>query len=245
MSRAGGLSEDDVWFRYKFTFPDGKTKEFHIALDDKHLSLVSEKKPSYPEWTRLTNHQCTNCPLREDTHPRCPIAENLVEVVDSFKQEISYEKVDVEISTPSRSYRKETSLQIALSSLIGIYMVTSGCPIMDKLRPLVRTHLPFATLRETTYRAMSMYLLAQFFLQKNGRSPDWTCEGLVNIYKEIRTVNKGFHERLLHALEQDAGLNAIIHLDCYADFTNMSLLEKGLEEIEEFFQAYLEEKPTS
>ena len=54
-------------------------------------------------------------------------------------------------------------------SLIGIYMVTSGCPIMDKLRPMARFHLPFASTEETIYRAISTYLLGQYFLEQKGK----------------------------------------------------------------------------
>ena len=129
---------------------------------------------------------------------------------------------------------------MALSALVGIYMVTSGCPHLDKLRPMVASHLPFATWQETTYRAISMYWLAQYIRKQHGREPDWTLEGLAKIYEEIMTVNRCFQRRVADVQVADAGMNALLRLDCYAQFTNRVLLRKNLGEIERLFPPYLE-----
>ncbi len=232
-------SENGVWFRYKFSSVQGRAREVTVRLEPRTLALIPAKRRAYPDWTCLTYQQCTICPLRPNTHPRCPVAANLVEVVEHFKDAFSYEETDVEISTENRTYAKRVPLQDGLSALVGIYMVTSGCPVLDKLRPLVYTHSPFASLQETTYRAIAMYWLAQLFLKKRGKEPDWELEGLAKIYQEVVTVNSCFHLRILEVHVGDAGLNALIQLDCYAQFTNMLLLRKGLGEIEQIFHAYL------
>ena len=182
-----------IWIHYRFTSPQGRVREFRVDLDPDTLGLIAKERDDYPEWTRLTHHQCTNCPLRPEEHPRCPVAANLMEVVEYFKGDVSYEQTEVEISTENRTYRKRAPLQDGLSALVGIYMVTSGCPILDKLRPLVHSHLPFASLEETTYRAVAMYWLAQFFRKQRGKEPDWSLEGLASIYQEIVQVNRCFH----------------------------------------------------
>ena len=92
--------------------------------------------------------------------------------MDFLGHAFSYEEVDVRISTDERSYVKHTTMSEALSSLLGVYMVTSGCPIMDKLRPMVRFHLPMASSEETTFRAIAMYLVAQYFRARHGQDPD-------------------------------------------------------------------------
>ncbi len=232
---------ENIWIQYRFTSPQGRVHEFRVDLDPDTLGLIVKERDDYPEWTRLTHHQCTNCPLRPEDHPRCPVAANLMEVVEYFKGAVSYEQTEVEISTQNRTYRKRAPLQDGLSALVGIYMVTSGCPILDKLRPLVHSHLPFATLEETTYRAVAMYWLAQFFRKQQGKEPDWSLEGLASIYQEIVLVNRCFHKRILGVHVADAGLNALLQLDCYAQFTNMLLLRKNLGEIERLFHAYLED----
>ena len=107
-----------------------------------------------------------------------------------------YPEVDVVVSSEARSYMKRTSLQQGLSALMGIYMVTSGCPVMAKLKPMVRHHLPFATIEETTYRVLSTYLLSQYFIGKRGGEPDWEMKNLLQLYDEIKQVNASVCRRL-------------------------------------------------
>lgn len=241
MATGGTGVRKPIWYHYKFTSPQQQVREIHVDLDPGTLSLIGKARDEYPSWTQLTHCRCTNCPLHAQEHPRCPVAANLVEIVEHFRDALSYEQTDVEVSSRDRTYRKRTSLQDSLSALVGIYMVTSGCPILDKLRPLVQTHLPFSTREETTYRAVAMYWLAQYFRMQRGRKPDWELEGLAKIYEEISTVNGCFHRRVSEVCIADAGLNALIQLDCYAQFTNRLLLLKNLGEIEWLFQAYLED----
>lgn len=126
-----------------------------------------------------------------------------------------------------------------LAGLIGIVMVTSGCPILDKLRPMVRGHLPFPEVSETVYRAISMYLLAQFFVYKRGGRPDWDLKHLVDIYEAISNVNVDFVRRLKTIKLQDASLNGLVSLNCFADIAVISILDHSLNEIENLFSAYL------
>lgn len=237
-NNGNGKHEGTLAFNYRFTFANGKVHEFYIELDKENLSLRFPHKDSYPDWTRLSHHQCANCPLNEKDSPRCPVAQNLVDVIEFFKDAVSHERAKVEISSESRTYSKETALQDGISSLVGIVMVTSGCPIMDKLKPMVKTHLPFATGEETMYRAISMYLLAQYFTYKRGGKPDWDLDNLAKIYEAVRVVNKSFCQRLSSACVQDANLNAVIHLDCFADRAAFSLEEKHLDTFEKLFEAY-------
>jgi hypothetical protein len=237
-------TENCIWFRYRFTSPQDRVREVLVRLDPDTLGLIAEERAGYPEWTRLTHHQCANCPLRPADHPRCPVAANLVEVIECFKDSVSCEPTEVEIATESRTCQKRAPLQDGLSALVGIYMVTSGCPILDKLRPMVQSHLPFATREETTYRAIAMYWLAQFFRRQRGLAPDWELAGLARIYEEIITVNRSFRLRIADDQLADAGLNALFRLDCYAQITNRLLLRKNLGEIERLFRGYLGGGPT-
>ena len=232
------MAKKTLTFDYRFKREDGSVNQFRIELDPASLEMILPAKKGYPEWTKLTFHQCANCPLKPESDPYCPIAKNLSEIIEFFKSSISFEEVDVEITTPARTYSKHTSLQDAMSSLIGIFMVTSGCPVMDKLRPMVRTHLPFATLEESMYRALSMYLMAQYFIVKHGGTPDWNMHDLVNIFQDVRVVNNHFFKRIAKIQVQEASLNAVVHLDCFANFTSSVLLEKNLDEMEKMFAAY-------
>lgn len=224
--------------KYRFKFDNWTERDFLILLDKETLSLVKPVRDICPDWTRLKNNQCANCPFHEEEHPYCPVAVNLIEIIDFFGQSMSHEEVEVIIETDERTYYKKTALQFGVSSLIGIYMVTSGCPIMDKLRPMVSFHLPFATVVETTYRVMSMYLLAQYFLYKRGHEPDMDLHKLSQTYEGIRVVNEHFCKRLLSINIQDASLNALVNLDVFAYSVTSSINERMLDEIEILFRGY-------
>ena len=117
----------------------------------------------------MESFRCSNCKLDEKTE-YCPVIVNLLDIVDSFSGMNSYKKCDIIIETEEREYhKKDVSLQSAVSSLMGIYMPTSGCPTLDMLRPMVKFHLPFATLDETVYRAVSMFLVAEYLRKSRGK----------------------------------------------------------------------------
>lgn len=233
-----GGEADILEYHYKFVFPDGDAKDFCVRLDAGSLRIRSDERDGSPDWTRLSCEQCPNCPLTEDAHPRCPVAESLVGVIDFFKDRLSIETVTLEVSTGPRTYSGETPLAKGVSSLIGLHMVTSGCPILGKLKPMVRTHLPFPTLQETHYRMLAMYMLAQYFRMRKGEKPDWVMEGLVPMVNEIRDVNRSFCARLKSFCQEDASLNAVIRLDCFADSSSLVVEEDRLDRIGESFDAF-------
>lgn len=225
--------------KYRFHFPGDQNESFDLALDPADLSYQPAASTETPEWTRLENNKCPNCPLNEKDSPHCPVARNLAPMISRFINRLSYEEVDVEVITAGREYRKHISLQKAISSLFGVVMSTSGCPVLDKMRPMVMTHLPFSELEEARYRSISMYLLAQLFRARKGLAPDWELKGLETIYAAVTLVNRAFIGRL-HAvpLLEDASLNAIIGLDCFC-LSNERFMNRSLEKLERLFQMYL------
>jgi hypothetical protein len=236
--------EETVKIEYEFKLKSGNTKNFSVRLRKHSMQFVSEQTTTVRPWTKLTHHQCPNCPLKPETNYNCPIAANLVDVIESFKDSLSIEEADITIRSESREYHKRSTVQYGIGSMMGLYMVTSGCPIMDKLRPMVFTHLPFSSLEETLFRAISMYLLAQFFRQQEGKTPDWKLEDFTKIYEDIATVNQSFTKRLLSINPADASLNALVGLDCFASIAAFSTVEDNLKEFETLFEAYLQRGDT-
>jgi len=232
-----------VTFRYHFRLSDGEEKSFLVELDFDTLAILTAPRTAYPEWTALSHHKCPNCPLNEAEHPRCPVAANIVDVVEFFRDSISHEEAEVTVEADGRRYVKETSLQQAISSLIGIYMVTSGCPILNKLRPMVDTHLPFMSSSESVYRTLSMYLLAQYFRMKNGDTPDWNLDGVVTFLREARTTNHAFCRRLQSLGIKDASLNAMNSLNAMGEITRLSLESGDLTRWEAIFLEHFGERP--
>ena len=235
------MSDQDNIFsiKYRFIFDNGLQKIFNIELDEDNLNLISSPDKIHPDWTRLSCNKCPNCPLKEDEHKYCPVAVNLEDVIDFLSKYLSYDEVTVEIFTKQRTYAKRVPIATAATSLIGICMVTNECPIMSKLKPMVRFHLPFASEFETKYRAISMYLLSQFLLYKKGNTPDWEMKNLGDIYKDINIVNKAFSERLQVLNVMDSSLNAILNLDCFAYSVQFSIDSQTFDDIEPLFKAYL------
>jgi hypothetical protein len=223
---------------YCYTFQSGEIRRFAMALDRETLALQIDKRPDAPPWTLLNHTKCEICPLDEKDHPRCPVALNVADIVEQFKDMVSYENVDVVVTTEDRTYSKATTLQQGLSPLISIIMSTSGCPIMDQLKPMVRFHLPFASLIESVFRMASMHLMEQYFQKQDGRSPDWTLDGLAKIYAQMGIVNRDFALRLQDVEKKDANLHALVNLDCVAQMVPMDA-EDVLREIKPFFSAYL------
>lgn len=224
-----------IRYSYNFQFDDGSVKVFELLLDPQTLELRSGPNPTKPEWARLTFHQCENCPLGEDVE-YCPVAVNLATLIEEFKFNHSTDNAFVVVDGPDRSYVKEATVQKGLSSIMGIVMVTSNCPVLDKLRPMVRFHLPFASSLETIYRSVSMYLISQYLEMKKGGTPDWNLDKLVEVYKEVSKVNKGMWNRLSNAAKLDANVNALIILNSFGDALRHSV-KTGLDEIAKIFSS--------
>lgn len=228
---------ETINIRYTFTY-NGETEVCDVALDATTLEHVFEPPATPPHWTELGCHQCKGCPLNVDDHPHCPMALSLYGAVESCKKILSFEEMDVRVDMPDRTIIKRTTAQKALSSLLGLHMAASGCPLMRLLRPMARFHTPFASRHETVFRAASTYLLAQYFLRHKGRDADLDLDGLQSAYAQIHSVNMGISRRLRYTAEGDANLNAVVLLDLLAQELPAAIGDR-LQEIEYLFDAYM------
>ena len=214
--------EDQIRFVYVYKFNDGSTKQFDLRLDAATLLLKAERPADLPLWALLPFNKCAICPLSERDHLYCPVSANLAGIVEQFKNFLSHERVSVTVACEERFYGKETTVQGGLSPLLGIIMTTSGCPIMEQLKPMVRFHLPFASLDETIYRGVTMYLTAQYFRHQDGKKAEWSIDGLQKIYTEVGQVNQGFANRMRAAAKKDANVNALVNLDVFASMMTLA-----------------------
>ncbi len=227
-----------ITIAYTYTFKNGTIKKFTMVLDRATLSLQMEKRPDPPLWALLTHKKCENCPVSEREQLYCPVAKNFADIAEQFKDIVSHENVDVTVAVEERTYAKATTIQAGLSPLIGIIMTTSGCPVMAALKPMVRFHLPFASLDETIFRMTTMYLMAQYFQKQDGGAPPWTLDGLANVYAKVGIVNRDFAMRLRDAAKKDANVNALVNLDCFAQMVPLAA-DEVLRELRPYFEAYL------
>jgi hypothetical protein len=219
---------------YDFAFPDGAAKSYTVALDRATLAYLPGTQESPPAWTRLENHQCGHCPLSPAEHPYCPVATNLSELVEAFKDKASVAEATVTVTAEERTYVKQLPLQRGIFGIFGLVMATSACPYMDFLKPMARFHLPFSTAEETIVRSVSMYLLRQYFVAKRGGAPDLGLEQLETHYENIQKVNDGILERIRGVVLNDADVNALVILQGFADLLTMAIA-KDLSKIEPLF----------
>jgi len=217
---------------YEFLFPEGKTRTFEVELDRQE----PENNAPPPEWTELGHCQCTNCPLDRSRHTTCPVATDMAPVVNEFREENAFQKVTVRVMTEGRTYEKLTGLEEGLRSLLGLIMATSRCPILAELRPMAVHHMPFATPEEFILRTVSLYLLQQYFAQRNHRTPDWELKGLVKRNQQLQLVNQALWQRIHSVCEGDSNLKALLSFFSMASSVSFSLesqLQKLRQKLEE------------
>lgn len=228
------MAQANIEYCYDFILEPGNPVRFRIELDPVYFRLINTTADIRPFWTELSYKKCRCCTLPEDRFTHCPIASNIVDVVDFFKDIVAHGQCTVRCTTRQRIYEKETNVREGLSSVLGIIMATSACPVMDFLRPMARFHLPFSTLEETMVRAVSMFLLREYFEYKEKRIDKIDLERLEHNYSLVQQVNEGLMDRIRSLGQKDADKNAIVTLHSISFFLS-SELDYSLDSLARFF----------
>lgn len=207
---------------------------FRMELDPLAMEMPRPDMANPPEWTLLTFRQCPHCPLHSEDHEYCPLAIRIAPVVERFKDVRSFEETELEVWTEERTTVKTTTTQKALSSLMGLVIAVSGCPLTRFLRPMARFHLPLATEEETVCRAVSLYLLGCYFRERRGQPVTFSLDPLIRQYTRLETLNLAMTERIRAGVTGDAPVNALVILDSFAKALPLAA-EDSLERIEFLF----------
>lgn len=192
---------------YRINLDDEQGFSYRIELERR---FDGEQAVGAPAWTRLEHNQCSNCPLSREQHRHCPAAVDLHRVIEDFRGLPALKKVDVLVRTPEREYRKQVGLEEGLRALLGVIMATSACPLLGRLKPMAQQHLPFASNQEFITRAVSLYLMRQYFNYREGRHADWELKGLVRLYQQLQLVNQAFWQRIHDSCVGDSNLKAFL-----------------------------------
>ncbi|WP_135081892.1 hypothetical protein [Terasakiella sp. SH-1] len=200
---------------YMFQSEEVDTITCDVVFDEETLLLTDPVQEELPPWTALENCKCSNCPLSEMENPYCPIAVRLLPLAKIFGGVPSYKPMVAVVVTPERKIINDTTVQQAMSSLLGLIMPLSGCPHFDFLKPMARFHLPFSSMEETIFRATSTYLLGNHFLKCQGLAAQEGLTGLSELYGELQKVNQGLSKRL-RSSGDFMETNAVAILDVYA-----------------------------
>ncbi|MDJ0782498.1 MAG: hypothetical protein QNJ22_11035 [Desulfosarcinaceae bacterium] len=215
---------------YRCWLTGGEETTFEIHLDPDSLRRMGPMPAELPNWTELGFKQCPNCQLAVVTHPHCPLAVELVDIVPRFDHLLSYNRIEAEVVTVERTVRVEASVQRVLSSLMGLLFAVSACPWTTFFKPLARYHLPLATTEETMWRVISTFLLGRHFQSQAGRTEPADLDALATMYAHVQVVNGAFAERLRVACQQDSVINALILLDMFAKSVPFAI-DDALDEI--------------
>jgi hypothetical protein len=232
--------EDTMKIQYEFFFENERYEVFNLTFGKSELSLQPFPVENNEPWTKLEFNQCSVCTLEATENIFCPVAHNLSYVLLQFKNDYSYEKVRVKVTSEQRVNEKETSLQDGISTLMGLIMATSGCPILDKFKPMAFMHLPFSNKVETTFRAVSTYLTAQYIRKMNNLTPDWELKNFKAMYASVKQLNSDFAKRLQEIKGSDAIVNALVRLDMFAQSGSVSFSESWMKRLGPIFSAYLD-----
>jgi hypothetical protein len=227
---------------YEFLFENDRTERFECELNQTNLNMVPFQTNPNDTWTHLEYHQCPDCTLKASETPVCPVARNLSYILDKFKNDLSYTRVLTRVTVNERIIEKKVSLEEGVSAIMGLVMATSGCPILDRFKPMAFTHLPFANENETILRAIATYLTAQLIRSKQGLSVDWELVQFKNFYLTVNHVNMAFCERVRAIAVKDANLNALVLLDLFAQNGYLSKVEDWINSVTPYFSAYFTEK---
>ena len=158
----------------------------------------------------------------------------MASALEPLKALVSFDTVGVTVPQAERTVYAETTAQQAMSSVLGLIMATAGCPWTDRLRPMARFHLPFASEAETLYRSVSMFLLAR---EIAGATGPRGFAALEELYKNLHVVNRDMSRRLGAATTTDPARNAMALLDSYTTLLPAAL-ERSLDELKPLFDAW-------
>jgi len=220
--------------RYIFDLPEGRQVQMDIQLDSQRLNIINNCPDVLPKWAALDFYQCPHCSLSVTTHTHCPLAANLVNIINHLDTLHSYQQIRVKVIMENRTITQNTTIQKGLSSLMGLVIATSGCPHTRFFKSMARFHLPLADEDETICRVTSMYLLAQYFLKNEGKPANFDLKGLMELYDNMHIINKTIAKRLRAASKTDSAVNAIVLLDVFTCVLPLSI-ETCLQEISYMF----------
>lgn len=212
-----------------------------LVFDKKDFFLVN-LEPSGKDWTRLAHYKCSHCPLNEEQTPFCPLAVAMDSVIAKLQNSPSYDDIHAQVEFKNRVITTDTTVQGALSSMLGLIIPASGCPHTIHFRPMSRFHQPFADTEEILFRSTSTFLLAQYFIHRKTACIPTDFSRLQTIYDNVHLVNKFICQRLREVSEDDCYLNAIVILDMFTVSIH-SALKHDLETLESYFSAHNEDNP--
>jgi len=202
------MEQPDHWYQeLSLKFPDGTCEVLYLDM-----SRSGRHKPrpatAPAEWTQLSCHKCSCCTLLNDIF--CPAALSLEETLLTLRSRKSTEIVTASaLDSESRRTSVTWPLQEVGAAFVQLAVFSSGCPVGNQFRPMVRDLRPFATSRE-----LGKHLVYKHLLQHKGDAAA-SAQAVTERLMPLREVFSQLHTRLqMVPLEafQDAIPNSIVHM---------------------------------
>lgn len=228
----------NIKIQYSFIMNETEKEIIDLEIDSETGELQLKDQGNLPDWTRLEFNQCSNCPLKPESVPHCPVAVNINEVINRFNKIFSSDHLNLVVRMEDRDISLSTTAQRGLSSIIGLLFATSTCPHTSFLKPMARFHKPLASIEETIFRVTSMYLLGQYFSINNSKEIDIELDGLKKYYQNLHLINSYIVRRLRSIAQTDSSINAIVVLDTFTNFVP-STIDQKLIEFKKLFSRYM------
>ena len=222
---------------YNFRYDDGTDLRFEVD-EEGDSSSESVDLPD-ADWLALENGRCEGCPLPPGSRKTCPAALSIHPILSSFGNRLSHETVKVVVEMNELEVHGTMSLQDAVRSLMGLQLGLCSCPVLKKLRPMARFHVPFGTQEQSLFRFVGTHLIAQYFRREGGLPFELDLTGLLDGIKELHKVNERLVERICQGVKKDAAINSLVILDTVATLLEIDL-DANLDELRSHFGVYLE-----
>lgn len=183
-------------------------------------------------WLQLDTHKCSQCTLKKENHPLCPVAKNLSKYASELFHRHSTDIVSISLWEDSGRHLslEHIPLQDVTGELVRMAVFQSECPIGRRVKKALEFVPPFPTDQETT-KAFALFFAMQQ-LQTGKKANDVTQEQIIyldslhelfeNLSRRVRAITRG-----------DAGVNGVMIYHSLMMLVSLSLpenLEKIMQE---------------
>lgn len=219
-------ARDKVEYFFQFKFPDGNKYGYKVIIDRVSKNLINPVKTpkSFQYFTNLEAHKCSNCPLNAKDVPECPVAKNLVQPLSMFKNIISFQAIELIVTSNAINYSKEVQSQEAIGTFLQLVVIASECPHMDFLKPSILEYVPFQEEQEFVLKCLKSYFF-QHYMSK-GPDEEPSMEALIDNFTQLKVVNRGIIKRIQELESEDSGRNAMVFFDSIIQCFEMELDQK-------------------
>jgi len=200
-----------------FIFRKGESSPaLHLVKAQQKTPLAFSDPDDFPDWAKLSSHQCSDCPL-DNTHHWCPAAVSIASCIEAAASWDSKEPVTLRIVTEHRQITEVTSASEALSSILMNQIIHSTCPRMQFDFWFWKFFSASLTIENVLFRRLAIDLICRDFSKK--RDTEFMSSRIST--EELTLILNHLVKRILSAgiISGDATPNAFTKLSTLATYS--------------------------